>query len=98
VLFGDFAAQKNKKLIFIYYFSLFYSQNFPFPKKLSIIYIFALDRFAHLGFVRFFSGSIPKSVQCSKFTFLYNKTLENIINYELGIEEFFFIKAYCSIS
>jgi hypothetical protein len=51
---------------------------------------FALDRFAHLGFVRFFSGTIPKSVQCSKFTFLYNETLENIINYELGIEKVFY--------
>jgi|GEM_PF-4858693 len=50
---------------------------------------FALDRFAHLGFVRFFSGSIPKSVQCSKFTFLYNETLENIFNHTSEIEELF---------
>ncbi len=29
-------------------------------------------------------------MQCSKFTFLYNETLENIINYELGIEKVFY--------
>ena len=30
------------------------------------------------------------SLQSSKFIFLYNETLENNINYELGIEEVFY--------
>ena len=45
------------------------------------------------------NGGMSKKVYKTQSSlFLYNETLENIINYGSGVKEFFFIKAYRSIS